>query len=417
MPSALILTSGGPGAPALADDLAAAGVQVVGTADCSNLVRDVIKNEPDVIMVYDARPGPALFDSIGRVAVSAPRPIVLFTPDPDAESITLATEAGVHAYVVNGYNPSRLRPVMHLAQARFRRDQILQEELAELNRRFAERTLVDRAKGILMGARQLREEEAYRALRTAAMHTKQRIGQVSQEVIDSARYGEAINRAGQLRMLSQRLVKLYALQCCLVRLPEVAGLLADSVAAVEANLAVLARSLSRPTFGDLVDAVAVPWGRLRVALRAPAATARLPDVDVLAEEVLAQAEQLTANLEIAAFATALHVINVAGRQRMLSQRLAKQALLSALTGVALDDGTVAELMDGFGYLQSLPLSNPAISAELARATACWDATRLALPHAGAPAGQERIARLSEDLLGHFDALTDLLERGMQALVR
>ena len=90
------------------------------------------------------------------------------------------------------------------------------------------------------------------------MHTKQRIGQVSQEVINSARYGEAINRAGQLRMLSQRLVKLYALQCCPARLPEVAGLLADSVGAVEANLAMLARSLSRPTFGDLVDAVARP---------------------------------------------------------------------------------------------------------------------------------------------------------------
>ena len=417
MPSALILTTGGPGAPALADDLAAAGVQVVGTADCLNLVRYVIKNEPDVVMVYDARPGPALFDSIRRVADSAPRPIVLFTPDPDAESIALATDAGVHAYVVNGYNPARLRPVMHLAQARFRRDQILQEELAELNRRFAERTLVDRAKGILMGARQLREEEAYRALRTAAMHTKQRIGQVSQEVIDSARYGEAINRAGQLRMLSQRLVKLYALQCCPVRLPEVAGLLADSVAAVEANLATLARSLSRPTFGDLVDAVAVPWGRLRGALRAPAATARLPDVDALAEEVLAQAEQLTANLEIAAFATALHVINVAGRQRMLSQRLAKQALLSALTGMAAEDGTAAELVGGFAYLQALPLSNAAIKAELALATSCWDAVRAALQHAGSPAGQERIARLSEELLGHFDALTELLERGMQALVR
>ena len=106
-------------------------------------------------------PGPdtALFDSIARVAASAPRPIVLFTPDPDAESIAQATEAGVHAYVVNGYNPARLRPVMHLAQARFRRDQVLQDELAELNRRFAERTLVDRAKGILMGARQLREEK------------------------------------------------------------------------------------------------------------------------------------------------------------------------------------------------------------------------------------------------------------------
>ena len=421
MPSAFVMTSGGIGAPPLAEDLAAAGVQVVGSSECTNLVQEVIKNEPDVVFIYESRPGPALFDSIVQVAAAFPRPVVLFTPDPDADSIAQATKAGVHAYIVNGYNPARLRPVMHLAQARFQREQGMQDELAELNRRFAERTLVDRAKGILMGARQLREEEAYRALRTAAMHTKQRIGQVSQEVIDAARYGEAINRAGQLRMLSQRLVKLYALQCCPVRLPETAGLLADSLAAVEANLAMLARSLSRPTFGDLVDAVARPWARLRDALRAPAAAARLPDVDALAEEVLGQAEQLTANLEIAAFATALHVINVSGRQRMLSQRLAKTALIGALVGAgaasAGDDAASAELVAGFAYLHALPMSNADITAELARAAACWDAFGAALQQPGTPAGQERIARLSEELLQHFDRLTDHLERAMQALVR
>ena len=307
---------------------------------------------------------------------------------------------------------------MHLAQARFQREQALREELAGLNRRFAERKLVDRAKGILMGARQLREEEAYRALRTAAMHGKQRIGQVSQQVIDAALYGEAVNRAGQLRMLSQRMVKLYALMCCRTVPPGSAALLADSVGAVEANLAVLARSLSRPTFGDLLDAVARPWGALRDALRTPAAAARLREVDALAEQVLGQAEQLTANLEVAAFATALHVINVAGRQRMLSQRLAKEALLRALLGEgAGPGGTRAELEAGFGYLAALPLSNARIADELARAGTAWAEFQAALQHPGTPAGQAGIASSSEALLAHLDRLTDQLERGMQVLMR
>ena len=416
MPFALILNSGGPGAPDIAADLGAAGFQQVGSNDCSSIVQTVIKSEPDVVVIYDPRPGPALFEGIKQVGISAPRPVVVFTPDPDADSIARATEAGVHAYVVNGYGAGRLRPVIHLAQARFRRDQGMLGELADLNRRFAERTLVDRAKGILMGARQVREEEAYRALRTAAMHTKQRIGQVSQEVIDSARYGEAVNRAGQLRMLSQRMVKLYALLCCPVPPPGTAALLADSTAAAEGNLASLARSLSKPTFGDLLEAVAAPWSRLRGALRAPAA-AGLPGVDALAEEVLLQAEQLTANLEIAAFATALRVINVSGRQRMLSQRLAKEALIGALTGVPPGGDTAAELLAGFEYLQALPLTNADISAELGRAMACWAGFQAALRQPGTAAGQAEIAALSESLLGHLDRLTDGLERGMQALVR
>ncbi len=418
MPSALILTSGGPSAPALAEDLAAVGVEVIGAADCSNLVQSVIKSAPDLVMIYEFRPDAALFDSIALVTTTAPRPVVVFTPDPDADSIAKATLSGVHAYVVNGYSPARLRSVMHLAQARFQREQAVREELAGLNRRFAERKLVDRAKGILMGARQLREEEAYRALRTAAMHSKQRIGQVSQQVIDAALYGEAVNRAGQLRMLSQRVVKLYALMCCGMVPPGTPALLADSVGGVEANLAMLARSLSRPTFGDLLDAVARPWAALRDALRASAAVARLREVDALAEQVLAQAEQLTANLEVAAFATALRVINVAGRQRMLSQRLAKEALLRALLGEGAGPGdTRAELEAGFDYLATLPLSNADIADELTRAGTAWTQLQAALQHPGDPAGQAGIASSSEALLTHLDRLTDQLERGMQALVR
>ncbi len=322
------------------------------------------------------------------------------------------------------------------AQARFQHDQTIRGELAEVNQRFAERKLVDRAKGILMGARQLREEEAYRALRSAAMHNKQRIGQVAQVVIDSARYGEAVNRAGQLRMLSQRLVKLYALACigaCVgagvgvrgyetagERAGETAGLFADSMAQVEANLAILGRILSRPTFGDLLEAVLAPWSRLRSAVGTPGVARRVPEVDGLAEELLVQAEQLTENLEVGGFATALHVINVAGRQRMLCQRLAKEALIAGLLPAAAcppKSAAEEELLEGLVYLQTLPLSNAEIARELGEAVTAWEALLPALAQPGTAAGREGIARWSEVLLAHFDRLTDHLERGMQALVR
>ncbi len=428
MPSALVSSSLGPGAPALADDLASVGIAVLGQTDCLNLLQDVIKESPDFVVIYDAAPDAAVFQGIAALNAAAPRPVILFTDDPDAEKIALATRSGVHAYVVSGYSRGRLRSVLHLAQARFQHDQMIRGELAEVSQRFAERKLVDRAKGILMGARQLREEEAYRALRSAAMHNKQRIGQVAQVVIDSARYGEAVNRAGQLRMLSQRLVKLYALACMgagvgvrgSVTAGETAGLFADSMAQVEANLAILGRILSRPTFGDLLEAVLTPWSRLRSALGTPAVARRLPEVDSLAEELLVQAEQLTENLEVGGFATALHVINVAGRQRMLCQRLAKEALIAGLLPAAdcpLKSAAEEELLEGLIYLQTLPLSNAEIARELEEAVTAWEALLPALAQPGTAAGREGIARWSEVLLAHFDRLTDHLERGMQALVR
>jgi AmiR/NasT family two-component response regulator len=418
MKSALILSSHGPEAPALADDLSAVGVRAVEMPDRTNLLQAVIKTAPDLIICFEQAPSPAFFEAFETVRATAPRPVAVFTTDPDADNIAMATRSGIHAYVVAGYSRNRLRSVMHLAQARFRQDELQRQELADLQRRFEERKLVDRAKGILMGARHLREEEAFRALRNAAMQSKQRIGQVSQLVIDSARYAEAVNRAGQLRMLSQRLVKLYALTCAGVALAETKGLFADSVAQIESTLAILGRSLSQPTFGDLLGAVGQPWARLRPVLAVAPRLDRLREVDALAEELLDHAERLTANLEVAAFATALHAINVAGRQRMLSQRLAKQALLLTLlpNGKTMDATTMAELEAGLAYLASLPLSNAAIVQELTAATQTWQSFQVALAARDTQPGRELIAGSSEELLGQFDRLTDQLERGIQAFI-
>ena len=423
LPSAMIMLGGALTPPPLADDLRDAGLTVIDSDESPNFVQRVLATAPDLVIMHQDTPDAALFESAAAVAQLAPRPVIVFTLDPDADNIARAMNAGVHAYIIDGYSSTRLRSVIHLAQARFHRDQLIKDELAQVNQRFEERKLVDRAKGILMGARQLREEEAYRVLRRVAMHTKQRIGQISQRVIDAARYGEAINRAGQLRMLSQRLVKLYALTAAGIRKPDTAGLMADSIALVDDTLAILKRSLSTATFGDLVDAVTASWLVLKRMLEAPAQPGRFEKVDAAAEAVLLRSEQLTDNLEVSGFATALHVINVSGRQRMLTQRLAKSAILAAaFTGspaAAAHEAAKAagsELAEGLDYLRDLPLTNAAITAELEQASTTWAAYQLALEQCNTPQGLARVAELSETLLGQFDQLTTHYERAMQAFV-
>lgn len=60
-------------------------------------------------------------------------------------------------------------------------------QLAQANQRLEERKLVERAKGMLMKARGLDEESAYRALRRMAMDQNRRIGEVARSVISMAR--------------------------------------------------------------------------------------------------------------------------------------------------------------------------------------------------------------------------------------
>ena len=419
----MIVLGGALKPPSLADDLKAAGIIVHELGRGLNFVQFFLAHAPDMIIMHQHTPDAEMFEKAADVAQLSPCPVIVFTPDPDADNIARAMAAGVHAYIINGYSPTRLRSVIHLAQARFQCDRLVRDELAQVNQRFEECKLVDRAKAILMGTRQLREEEAYRVLRRVAMHTKQRIGQVSQRVIDAARYGEAINRAGQLRMLSQRAVKLYALTEAGVRTPETAALLADSISLVDDTLTILVRSLSKATFGDLVDAVASAWQVLKRLLQAPPLASRFEKVDSAAEAVLLRSEHLTDNLEGSGFAIALHVINVAGRQRMLSERLAKATVLAgAMTGTAAASardvaaGAAEAIADGLDYLSNLPLTNAEISADLVLATAIWEEYHLALTGCGTPEGLDRVAQLSEQMLDRFDRLTTRYERAMQAFV-
>lgn len=430
MTSALVFHSGSQAALPLAADLQAIGIEVlVQEDDCSKLVQGAVRHAPDLVIGEVWAPGEELFKATQALADTAPCPVIVFTTDSDAGHIEQAVGAGIHAYVVNGYGVQRLRPLIHLAQARFRHGQALQTQLRDVSQRFEDRKAVERAKGILMRARQLSDDDAFQILRTASMHSNQRLGQVSQHIIQSARFAEGVNRAGQLRMLSQRLVKLYLLRLAEVQTRQQEALLDESIQRVDANIALLDKTLSAPTFGDLLAQVVATWQRLKPALKGKPASGQLAQVDALAERLLLEAERLTSGLESAGAAPPLKVLNIAGRQRMLSQRFAKCALMELLEPAThAPGGEVAmtsaqrEFETGLALLNGLPLSTPEIRRTLDAAAREWEQLVTGAVHIQRPAGRDRLLRLealagaSESLLEGFEQLSAHYERSMQMLM-
>ena len=275
----------------------------------------------------------------------------------------------------------------------------------------------------LMRARQLSDDDAFQILRTASMHTNQRLGQVSQHIIHSARFAELVNRAGQLRMLSQRLVKLSLLQLAGVHVAKQQERLKDSMQRIDGNLALLGKNISTSTFGDLLGQVLLTWTRLKQALLAAPRAGQMAQIDELAELLLLEAERLTGNLENAGSVAPLHVLNRAGRQRMLSQRFAKYALLGVLCdSAALARSEVgmaesrAEFEQALRYLNDIPLSTSDIRAALDAAAVGWQQMLAGATDVRHPAGQEIVASASETLLDVFDQLSGYYERSMQMLV-
>jgi response regulator NasT len=142
--------------------------------------------QPDMIIVdaeSDAR------DSLEHVVMAtrdARRPIVLFTNDDDTSHVKDAVAAGVSAYIVAGLEPTRIRPILDVAMARFEHEQGLRQELADAKGELQDRKTIARAKAMLMQRQGLSEAVAYDKLRKAAMDKGLRMGEVAQRLLDAA---------------------------------------------------------------------------------------------------------------------------------------------------------------------------------------------------------------------------------------
>ncbi|HKW85364.1 MAG TPA: ANTAR domain-containing protein, partial [Burkholderiaceae bacterium] len=198
---------------ALQSALQAAGCAPLETTDCHMLVRRAGELAPQLIVLYlpVSAEAATVRDALHAWAGAPPCPLVLLSAPLEAalhaEFVTLGVQAWGPA---DSLDAIELQALFARAQSRWARERELRDELERLRTQLDERKWVDRAKGLLMAARGIDEEDAFRMLRVAAMHANLRLGEVSRSVVEAAQWAEAVNRAGQLRMLSQRLARLAA---------------------------------------------------------------------------------------------------------------------------------------------------------------------------------------------------------------
>jgi response regulator NasT len=168
----------------LARTLEDVGCQVVAElASPVDLLAMLRAVKPDLVIVDMDSPDRDTLEEMQRITSEQPRPIAMFVDDTDNASIRTAIRAGVAAYVVKGASPDRIRPVLEVAVARFEELQALKSELARVQSTLADRTIVERAKGILMDKRGFSEDEAYRMLRKMAMNQGIRLADVARHVL------------------------------------------------------------------------------------------------------------------------------------------------------------------------------------------------------------------------------------------
>ncbi len=149
-----------------------------------HLPERVVQLQPDMIIIDAESDARDVLEHVVIATRDAPRPIVLFTENPDKSNMQAAMDAGVSAYVVAGLHSERIKPVLDVAMARFNADQKLRSELSDTKARLADRKTIERAKGLLMARHHCSEEEAYRKLRSLAMDKNLKLADLAQRMID-----------------------------------------------------------------------------------------------------------------------------------------------------------------------------------------------------------------------------------------
>ena len=154
--------------------------------ETAGLLNHIYRVDPDVILIDLENPSRDVLEQMFQVSRVVRRPIAMFVDQSDRETTRAAVEAGVSAYIVDGLRQGRVKDILELCISRFNAVARLQDELDRAKSALEERKTIDRAKGILMQAKGLSEEQAYALLRKTAMNEKRKIAEVAQAVITAS---------------------------------------------------------------------------------------------------------------------------------------------------------------------------------------------------------------------------------------
>ncbi|HEX4677794.1 MAG TPA: response regulator [Gaiellaceae bacterium] len=142
-------------------------------------------NPPDLYLFDIEMPNVDGLEAATQLAAAGlRRPVVVVTGVDDPELIERSIASGVSAYLTKPVDSRELHAAIDLAAARHAEFQALESEVDRVQQALEDRKVVERAKGLLMTALDLSEQDAFRRLQLAARERNMRLADVARRIVE-----------------------------------------------------------------------------------------------------------------------------------------------------------------------------------------------------------------------------------------
>ena len=168
----------------LREMLEEAGHTVVGVGSVGVEALELVKEKkPDLVILDVKMPRLDGIQTAKMIAHDNAAPVVLLTAFGDEDIIEKAKKSMVFGYVMKPVDERNLFPVIQIAVSQFRQKSEIVDRVKDMEREFAARKIIDRAKGLLMDFYHISEEDAYRRMQQTSMKRGIALADVAQKIV------------------------------------------------------------------------------------------------------------------------------------------------------------------------------------------------------------------------------------------
>lgn len=170
----------------LSERLRSLGHEPIGpAADGGEAIELARRDAPDLYLFDIEMPTVDGLEAAERLASEGlRRPVIVITGVDDPTLIERSIASGVSAYLTKPVDARELHVALELAAARHAEFQELEAQVDRAQQALEDRKVVERAKGLLMSALNLSEQDAFRRLQLTARERNLRLADVAARIVE-----------------------------------------------------------------------------------------------------------------------------------------------------------------------------------------------------------------------------------------